>query len=298
MVSSCSRVETRKQWRRDVLTVTKINITEQEFEQFCRYLEQACGILLAKHKQYLVESRLGKILQEGEYKSLGDLVNTLSRPGNSELKEAVINAMTTNETLWFRDNHPYEILKNIILPELAESRSGQRLKIWSAACSTGQEPYSISMIIDEFKKVNSGVFRLGEEITATDICTRVLEKARAAEYEMLALGRGLSQERLKQFFEPGKNEAWSLKKEIKSRVRFRELNLLGLYTGIGPCDIVFCRNVLIYFSTERKRDILQKIHKTLRPGGFLLLGASESVADLNDLYEMIHCRPGIIYRAK
>ena len=253
---------------------------------------------MAKHKQYLVESRLGKILQEGNYNSLGELISILNRPGSSGLKEQVINAMTTNETLWFRDSHPYDILKQKLLPELTESAAGQRLKIWSAACSTGQEPYSISMVLEEYKQENPGSFRLGEEITATDICTRVLAQARQAEYEMLALGRGLSQERLKKFFEPGQNEAWSLKREVKSRVRFKELNLLGMYAGIGPCDIVFCRNVLIYFSTERKRDILTKIHKVLKPGGYLLLGASVSVAELHNLFEMIHCRPGIIYKAK
>nr|WP_296059198.1 protein-glutamate O-methyltransferase CheR [uncultured Amphritea sp.] len=275
-----------------------MRITQQEFDQFCQFLEQACGILLAKHKQYLVESRLSKILIEGKYDSLGQLVVTLERPGNSRLKEQVINAMTTNETLWFRDIHPYEILKDKLLPELALKQASQRLKVWSAACSTGQEPYSISMIIDEFKNQNPAAFRLGEEIVATDISTRVLEQARLAEYEMLALGRGLSQERLKIFFEPGKDEAWSLLPKIKKRVTFRELNLLGAYTGIGPCDIVFCRNVLIYFSSERKREILTKIHKTLKPGGYLLLGASESIGELNNLFEMVHCRPGIIYKAK
>nr|WP_175483601.1 protein-glutamate O-methyltransferase CheR [Amphritea atlantica] len=276
-----------------------MRITQQEFDQFCQFLEQACGILLAKHKQYLVESRLSKILIDGQFDSLGQLVVTLERPGNSLLKEEVINAMTTNETLWFRDIHPYEILKDKLLPELAEKQAGtQRLKVWSAACSTGQEPYSISMIIDEFKEQNPAAFRLGEEIIATDISTRVLEQARLAEYEMLALGRGLSQDRLKKFFVPGKHDGWSLLPKIKKRVTFREMNLLGAYTGIGPCDIVFCRNVLIYFSSERKREILTKIHKTLKPGGYLLLGASESIGELNNLFEMVHCRPGIIYKAK
>lgn len=281
-----------------VLEDNKIRITQSEFDQFCQFLEEACGILLAKHKQYLVESRLGKILIDGQYGSLGQLVTVLKQPGNSRLKEQVINAMTTNETLWFRDIHPYDILKQKLLPELAINGSSQRLKIWSAACSTGQEPYSISMIIDEFKQENPGTFRLGEEIVATDISTRVLEQARLAEYEMLALGRGLSQDRLKAFFEPAALDAWKLMPKIKNKVTFRELNLLGTYPGIGPCDIVFCRNVLIYFSTERKRDILMKIHKTLKPGGYLLLGASESIGDLHTLFDMIHCRPGIIYKAK
>jgi len=154
------------------------------------------------------------------------------------------------------------------------------------------------MVIDEFKEQNASAFRMGEEIIATDISTRVLDQARLAEYEMLALGRGLSKDRLKKFFEPGVRDAWKLIPKIKKRITFKELNLLGAYNGIGSCDIVFCRNVLIYFSSERKQEILQKIHKTLKPGGFLLLGASESIGELHHLFEMVHCRPGIIYRAK
>jgi len=281
-----------------VLKGSKLQIADQDFSLFCEYLEQVCGILLAKHKQYLVESRLGKILSEHGDLSLGELVTKLKRPGHSALQETVINAMTTNETLWFRDTHPYEILKNKILPEFSEKNAFKRLKVWSAACSTGQEPYSISMIADEFKRENPGSLRGDIDITATDICTRVLEQAKAAEYEMLALGRGLSEQRLTHFFEPGRNGSWAVKPEVRSKVRFRELNLLGSYAGIGNVDLVFCRNVLIYFSTERKQEILRKIHKSLNPGGYLLLGASESVAELNDLFEMIHCRPGIIFKAK
>lgn len=254
--------------------------------------------MLAGHKHYLVESRLGRILHERGFDSLAGLVEKLRLPGSSALKEEVINAMTTNETLWFRDNHPYEILKTKVLPELSQSLGAKRLRIWSAACSTGQEPYSISMVLQEYKETASQAFLVGEEITATDISTGVLNQARAGEYEMLALGRGLSEQRLVKFFEPGRDEAWAIKPQIKARVRFRELNLLGPYTALGQFDIVFCRNVLIYFSSERKQDILRKIHKSLKPGGYLFLGASESVSGLTDCFEMVHCRPGIIYKAK
>ena len=280
---------------------SKLKISNDDFKLFCAYLEDACGILLAGHKQYLVESRLGRILHERGFTSLADLVAKLKLPGNSALKEEIINAMTTNETLWFRDNHPYDILLNKVLPELSEKLSEklskQRLRVWSAACSTGQEPYSISMILQEFKETNRQAF-LGEEITATDICTAVLNQAKRGEYEMLALGRGLSRQRLEKFFQQGGEESWTVKPEVKARVRFRELNLLGSYSPMGQFDIVFCRNVLIYFSSERKQDILRKIHKSLKPGGYLFLGASESISGLTDCYEMIHCRPGIIYQAK
>ncbi len=273
------------------------SITPDEFREFSSFLEKNCGILLAEHKQYLVQSRLGKIMQQQECKSLRDLVARLNRPGGGALKEQVIDAMTTNETLWFRDVHPYEILKDRLLPELKDGNRFQKLRIWSAACSTGQEPYSISMVIDEFKQSNPGAFSSGEEILATDISSTVLEQARRGEYEMLALGRGLSQERLHRYFQSLPSGSWTINDRIKSRVRFQSLNLLGPYSALGQFDLIFCRNVLIYFSSDVKLEILRKMHRQLRPGGYLLLGASESLSGLSDLYKMIHCRPGIIYQA-
>ena len=236
-------------------------------------------------------------MQQQGCSSLSELVARLGRAGGNSLKEQVIDAMTTNETLWFRDIHPYEILRNKLLPELHEKSRFQKLRIWSAACSTGQEPYSISMVIDEFKQSHAGAFSSGEEILATDISTTVLDQARRGEYEMLALGRGLSQERLHRYFESSPTGSWGIKPHIKSRVRFQSLNLLGPYSSLGQFDLIFCRNVLIYFSSDVKLEILRKMHKQLRPGGYLLLGASESLSGLSDLYKMIHCRPGIIYQA-
>jgi chemotaxis protein methyltransferase CheR len=276
---------------------SSFSITPAEFREFSSFLEKSCGILLAEHKQYLVQSRLGKIMQQQGCTSLSDLVGRLNRPGGNALKEQVIDAMTTNETLWFRDIHPYEILRNKLLPELHERHRLQKVRIWSAACSTGQEPYSISIVIDEFKLANPGAFPAGEEILATDISTTALDQARRGEYEMLALGRGLSQERLHRYFQPSPKGSWSIKPNIKARVRFQSLNLLGSYAALGQFDLIFCRNVLIYFSSEVKLEILRKMHKQLRPGGYLLLGASESLSGLPDLYKMIHCRPGIIYQA-
>jgi len=276
---------------------SSFRISSDDFRLFSEFLEKSCGILLAEHKQYLVQSRLGKIMQQEAAASLKDLVDKLNRPGGNQLKEQVIDAMTTNETLWFRDNHPYEILSNRLLPELRDSLKFQKLRIWSAACSTGQEPYSISMIIDEFKRKNLGSFSSGEEIVATDISPSALAQARRGEYEMLALGRGLSEDRLKQFFTSNPSGSWLIKPNLKSRVRFQSINLKGQYTALGQFDLIFCRNVLIYFSSELKTDILRKMHKQLKPGGYLFLGASESLSGLSDCYKMIHCRPGIIYQA-
>ncbi|WP_281174734.1 CheR family methyltransferase [Marinobacterium jannaschii] len=273
------------------------HISESDFETFSRFLEDSCGILLAKHKQYLVQSRLGRIMQEQNCEVLPDLVKRLNGPAGNRLRDQVIDAMTTNETLWFRDNHPYEILSKRLLPEVAEGSRFGKIRIWSAACSSGQEPYSISMVIDEFKKRNPTLLKGGEEIVATDISTDILAQARQGVYETLALGRGLSRSRLETYFDEKADGCWGVKAPIKSRVRFQNLNLLGSYSGLGQFDIIFCRNVLIYFSAERKTEILRKMHKALRPGGYLLLGASESLSGLSDCYQMIHCRPGIIYKA-
>jgi len=274
----------------------KAEITPQEYEAFKSFLQDACGILLGDNKQYLVKSRLRRIMEENKLSTLGDLLDRVKRTGRSSLKEVVIDAMTTNETLWFRDNHPFRILQEKLLPEFGDRKSAQSLRIWSAACSTGQEPYSVAMIIEEFRRQRPGRLR-DVKITATDISKSVLEVARRGEYEMIAIGRGLSPERQKQFFTPAMNGSWQIRPQIKNMVEFRELNLLERYM-LGKFDIVMCRNVLIYFSAELKKDILTRIHATLNPGGYLILGASESLNGLPHLYEMVQCHPGIIYRKK
>lgn len=274
----------------------KTDITPQEYEAFKTFLQDACGILLGENKQYLVKSRLRRILEENELNTLGELLDRLKRSGRSNLREVVIDAMTTNETLWFRDNHPFRILQEKLLPEYAERQNAQPLRVWSAASSTGQEAYSVAMIIEEFRRQRPGKLR-DVKITATDISKSVLEVARKGEYEMIAIGRGLSPERQKQFFTASPSGGWQIRSQIKAMVEFKELNLLDRYM-LGKFDVVLCRNVLIYFSAELKKDILTRIHATLNPGGYLILGASESLNGLPHLYEMVQCHPGIIYRKK
>ncbi len=236
-------------------------------------------------------------MADQDIKTVGELVDKMARAPRSPLREAVVDAMTTNETLWFRDIHPFRILEERLLPELAENRSMSQVKLWSAACSTGQEPYSISMVFDEFKRKKLGT-RLSLGVTATDISPSVLATAKKAEYEMLAIGRGLSKERMNKYFTKTPNGSWKVKTEIARCVEFRSLNLLDSFALLGKFDLIFCRNVLIYFSPESKKDILSRMHSALKPGGYLILGASESLSGLPDKYEMVHCRPGIIYRAK
>lgn len=269
-----------------------------DFEQFRAFLEKACGILLGSNKQYLVSSRLNKLMEQQEIKSLGELVRKMQAQPRGGLREQVVDAMTTNETLWFRDTYPFEVMKSRVLPELIRANPGQRLRIWSAACSSGQEPYSLAMAIDEFERTSPGQLKSGVQIVATDLSGSMLTACKAGEYDSLAIARGLSQERLQRYFDPRGPGRWAVKPAIKSRVEFRALNLLDSYAVLGKFDVVFCRNVLIYFSAEVKKDILTRIHATLRPGGYLFLGASEALNGLPDLYQMVQCSPGIIYKVK
>ncbi|WP_313518310.1 protein-glutamate O-methyltransferase CheR [Pseudomonas sp.] len=269
-----------------------------DFEQFRVFLEKTCGILLGSNKQYLVSSRLNKLMEQQSIRSLSELVQRIESQPRSGLREQVVDAMTTNETLWFRDAYPFEVLKSRILPEMIKNAGGQRLRIWSAACSSGQEPYSLSMAIDEFERTNLGQLKAGVQIVATDLSGTMLTACKSGEYDSLAMGRGLSQERLQRFFDLKTPGRWAVKAPIRNRVEFRALNLLDSYSVLGKFDIVFCRNVLIYFSAEVKKDILTRIHATLKPGGYLFLGASEALNGLPDLYQMVQCSPGIIYKVK
>lgn len=204
-----------------------------DFEQFRVFLEKACGILLGENKQYLVSSRLNKLMEQQGIKSLGELVQRIQGQPRSGLKEMVVDAMTTNETLWFRDTYPFEVLKNKVLPEAIKASPGQRLRIWSAACSSGQEPYSISMSIDEFERTNMGQLKAGAQIVATDLSGTMLTNCKTGEYDSLALGRGLSQERLQRYFDPKGAGRWAIKAPIKNRVEFRSFNLLDSYASLG-----------------------------------------------------------------
>ena len=275
-----------------------MSLADPDFNLFRDYLEQTSGIVLGDNKQYLVSSRLGRLLEQRGIRSLGELVRQVQLQPRSGLRELVVDAMTTNETLWFRDGYPFEVLKSRLIPEFLRGQPGQRLRIWSAACSSGQEPYSLSMAIDEFERANPGQLRGGAQIVATEISATMLNAARAARYDTLAMARGLSRERRDRYFDEVAPGQWEVRQALRNRVEFRQLNLLDSYSILGRFDIVFCRNVLIYFSADVKKDILRRIHATLRPGGYLVLGASEALNGLPELYSMVQCNPGIIYPAR
>ncbi|MBI2380978.1 MAG: protein-glutamate O-methyltransferase CheR [Gammaproteobacteria bacterium] len=268
-----------------------------DYEAFRRYLQDACGILLGDNKQYLVASRLAQILRENQIDSLAELISRIRQMRYNDLRQAVIDAMTTNETLWFRDTYPFEVLMSQIYPGF--KGQNQPVRIWCAACSSGQEPYSISMTTEEYLMRAPGALPGGVQIVGTDISAQMLKLAEQGKYEHLSLARGLSPERKQRFFESVDNgERWQIKANIRRRCSFRPLNLMDAYTPLGRHEIVFCRNVLIYFSADLKAKIIDKIANSLQPRGYLFLGASESMAGLSERFEMIRCNPGIVYRLK
>ena len=274
--------------------MTTSEMSSDEYAAFQKFLEDAAGIVLGDNKHYLVTSRLGRLMSDAGIKSLTELLKLLVR--DNRLRERVIDAMTTNETSWFRDAHPFEVFKEHILPEVAKKGTGP-VRVWSAACSTGQEPYSLSMCVQEYLASHPGNLRSEIEIVATDISPTVLEEAKAGVYDESALGRGLTAERRARFFQKN-GDHLEVRKEIKARVNFRSINLSQNYAALGKFNVILCRNVLIYFSTEMKRDVLQRMANILVPGGYLVLGGSESMANYCDAFQMVRVANGVIYQVK
>ena len=271
-------------------------LDDSSYHQFRVFLEKQCGIVLGENKQYLVKSRLAPLMAKFDVATLGDLVTRTLSPMERQLRASVIDAMTTNETLWFRDEYPFELLKKRLLPEFKNQRTP--LKIWSAASSSGQEPYSIAMAVTEFQQKNPSSFSGGVQIIGTDISNTMLEHCKYGHYDSLALSRGLSAERKRMFFENGDKGMSKVKDSVKKMVSFRQLNLLNSYSLMGRFDIIFCRNVLIYFAPEIKKQIISQFEGALNSEKYLFLGASESLSGLNQNFDMVRCNPGIIYQKK
>ena len=274
-------------------------VTDVQYRRFATFIEEKSGIVLGAGKQYLVNSRLSSLLSKFGIQTVDELINrAMEDTPNNKIQEEVIDAMTTNETLWFRDTYPYTALENTILPELAK-RAKYPVRIWSAACSSGQEPYSIAMIVQEQLGKMLHVDPKQTQIIGTDLSPEMLTTCRLGQYDVHALSRGLSAERKAKFFKPcHKPNMMQIDTRVKSMVEFRPMNLLGSYALMGKFDVIFCRNVLIYFSNDVKADILRKLTMCLNPGGYLILGSTETLVGVSDKYEMMRCNPGIIYRLK
>jgi chemotaxis protein methyltransferase CheR len=265
-------------------------VTPLDYDFLRKCLKDRSGLVLSSDKQYLVESRLLPVARRAGLGGLGELVSTLKRGNADALMTTVVEAMMTNESLFFRDKTPFEHFRTTVMPALtAARRSSRTLRIWCAAASTGQEPYSLAMALKEMERDLSG-WRI--ELLATDISNEVLEKARQGLYSQFEVQRGLPiQLLIKHFVQVG--EAWQIAPEIRAMVKYRQLNLLADFSHLGMFDLVFCRNILIYFDQATKIDLLNRLAKIVASDGFLVLGAAETVVGLTDSFKIIGDKHGL-----
>jgi len=270
-------------------------VTPLDYEYLRKLLRERSGLVLAPEKQYLIESRLMPVARRASCASITDLVRRLREPGSEPLKAEITEAMTINESFFFRDKIPFDRFRDTVLPALLSARAHtKRFRIWCAAASTGQEPYSLAMMLKSVQEKFSG-WRI--EILATDISHDVLEKARAGIYSQFEVQRGLPIQMLMQHFEQV-GEQWRLSEAIRKMVQFRQLNLLADFAALGTFDVVFCRNVLIYFDQATKTGVLERIYRQLAPDGFLLMGAAETVVGLTDIFVPLAEKRGLYVRAE
>jgi chemotaxis protein methyltransferase CheR len=266
-----------------------------DFAFVAAFLKERSGLIITQDKMYLLETRLTSILRDHGISNLTALAEVLRQPGAATVKDQVVDAMTTNETSFFRDNHPFETLRKSILPGLIEKRAATRsLRIWSAACSTGQEPYSLAMMLKDSFPILGG---WKVEIVATDLSPTVLEKARSGIYSTFEVQRGLPIQMLVRHFDQ-QEPNWQIKRELRQTVTFRALNLLEDFSALGQFDVVLCRNVLIYFDQPTKTRILSAIARRVVTDGVLLLGGAESVFGLTDAFTGVTGLKGVYGHAK
>jgi chemotaxis protein methyltransferase CheR len=264
-------------------------VTPLDYDYLRNLLRQRSGLVLSADKQYLVESRLTPLARKAGIASLGELVAKL-KVNDEKLIADVVEAMTTNESFFYRDKIPFDHFREAIMPGLMASRARERrIRIWCAAASTGQEPYSLAMCLKEMKD-RLGGWRV--EILATDISTEVLEKAKAGVYSQFEVQRGLPIQMLVKYFRQV-GDTWQIAPDMRAMVQYRPLNLLADFANLGRFDVVFCRNVLIYFDQETKIGVLNRIGKVLDPEGYLVLGAAETVVGLTDAFKPVADKRGL-----
>ncbi|MGD9639390.1 MAG: protein-glutamate O-methyltransferase CheR [Alphaproteobacteria bacterium] len=248
----------------------------QEIDFLTDVLKKRTGIVVNSDKVYLLENRLKPIAEKFKTHNISELIKQIRTSNDETILRDVSNAMTTNETLFFRDTKPFEALKNVVIPELLNHKLS-KIRIWCAACSTGQEPYSIAIALKEMGLPSN----IDVEILATDINQEVLNKAREGLYSQFEVQRGLPSLMLVKYFSQQKH-FWKISSEIKDMVTFKEFNLLDDMQKIGKQDVVFCRNVLIYFDQKTKKDIVERIRKQTNDNGFLFLGSSEALFSITE----------------
>ena len=265
-------------------------MTPLDYDFLRKLVKERSGLVLSADKQYLVESRLLPVARRAGLSGLSDLVQQIKGANAQALAVEVVEAMMTNESFFFRDKLPFEHFRDTMIPALIAARAAQRrIRIWCAAASTGQEPYSLAMCLKEIAAKMTG-WRI--DILATDLSNEVLEKAKAGIYSQFEVQRGLPiQMLIKHFVQIG--ETWQIAPELRAMVQFRPFNLLNDFAGLGMFDIVFCRNVLIYFDQQTKVGVLDRMARMVERDGYLVLGAAETVVGLTDSFKPVPDRRGL-----
>lgn len=270
-------------------------ISAVDFDYLRKLMRDHTAIVLDAGKEYIAESRLATLVSTEGFASVPDLIQQLRANQFTTLHRRVVNAMTNNETWFFRDILPYQALQKVMIPALIAARSPERtIRIWSAACSTGQEPYSTAMLLREnFPELRTWKVR----ILATDISGAVLEKAQQGRYSQLEVNRGLPINLLTRYFRRD-GISWLISDELRDWVEFQPLNLSQAWSLLPQFDIIFIRNVLIYFDIATKKEILRRVHRQLRPDGYMLMGGAESTLNLSDDFERVQYETTAYYRPR
>jgi chemotaxis protein methyltransferase CheR len=270
-------------------------IAKADFDYVCDLVRTASGIVLEAGKEYLVDARLTTVIRQQKIDSIGTLVTRLRADRSDPLHRLVTEAMTTNETSFFRDHHPFEAFKKVVLPELMARRNATKtLSIWCGASSTGQEPYTIAMTLCE-SIPNLRDWRL--TFIATDISAEMIARSKAGKYNQIEVNRGLPATMLVKYFEKHGLE-WQIKEPLRKMIDFREMNLTHNWSSLPPMDVVFMRNVLIYFDTDTKRAILGRLRQVLKSDGSLFLGCAETTLCLDDAFERTAIEKSGCYRLR
>ena len=264
-------------------------MTPPDYEYLRKLLKDHSGLDLSADKQYLIESRLLPLSRKAGLSGISELVQKM-KGGSTAIIAQVVEAMTTNETFFFRDKVPFDHFRDSIMPEILKARASRKsLRIWCAAGSTGQEPYSLAMCLKEMGAALAG-WRV--EILATDLSQEVIEKSKAGIYSQFEVQRGLPIQMLVKYFKQN-GELWQINADVRAMIQHRQLNLLHDFSQLGVFDVIFCRNVLIYFDQETKIKIFDRLAKVVEPDGFLVLGAAETVVGLTDAFKPYPERRGL-----
>lgn len=265
-----------------------------DFKFLVDRIKDRSGIVLSADKGYLIESRLVPVAQRNGLTTVEELVKKMRAAPNAALMEEVTEAMTTNESFFFRDKTPFDFLKDYIVPQFLQSRgSNKRLNIWCAAASTGQEPYSIAMVL---KEMNAKMPGWSYKILGTDLSNDVLEKAKAGTYSQFEVQRGLPINLLVKYFKQT-GETWMIDPAIRAMVEYKYFNLLESFVPLGKFDVIYLRNVLIYFDRETKKSILERAAQLLAPDGYIILGAAETVIGITDALRPLKTHRGLYERS-